>query len=41
MMEVATDTSTALISVVLEVRLAKSGAACSGGSCVSMEKIRC
>ena len=30
MMEVATDTSTALISVVLEVMLAKSVAACSG-----------
>jgi len=29
MMEVATDTSTALISVVLEVMLAKSVAACS------------
>ena len=40
MMEVATDTSTALISAVLEVMLAKSGAACSGGSYESMEE-RC
>ena len=40
MMEVATDTSTALISAVLEVMLARSGAACSGGSYESMEE-RC